>query len=433
MPMRSGKTKVAVDFCGAMHLKMGVTRVLIVCPLSVVGVWKNELRKHLDPKILDSMEFRVINYELLYDREQWREGGERGWYPVDNQELIDYAAEIIILDESHRIGNPSSVVSKKAFKLGKDAPYKVILTGTPIHRKPFSLFGQFKFLRPEVFGTNYTWFKKKYGLWGGYGNYKLLQYINQEDMRKKIAPFTYYMRHVPERPPTHEVIPVPLQESFEIYNEMASESYVEIAGRSVSAEIIVTKILRLKQILGGWTKDEDGEWIRVGSEKKRIATDFLKEARSNGIRKLVLYAEHIPELKDAAVAARKAGYEIILFHGGVSGPDRERRIAEFEETKKPTVFIAQIRTGSEGIDLSSASTVVYYSLTRDLVAYDQSMARIRKYKDRRPLSYYYLLGKQGDDEPPTMDEINYLAIREGLDVVEFLMNHPELLKGESSV
>lgn len=123
MPMRSGKTKVVIDFIGALYIKYRVTKILIVCPLSAMGVWRNEIRKHMPEEIRKAVSVKILNYERLYEREQYYEEDEqgeveRGWVPVDNDELMDFGADVMILDESHRIGNPSSLVSKKAYKLG---------------------------------------------------------------------------------------------------------------------------------------------------------------------------------------------------------------------------------------------------------------------------------------------------------------------------
>jgi hypothetical protein len=46
VPMRYGKTKVAIDFAGAMYFLERVRRVLVICPLDVIGVWEDELFKH---------------------------------------------------------------------------------------------------------------------------------------------------------------------------------------------------------------------------------------------------------------------------------------------------------------------------------------------------------------------------------------------------
>jgi SNF2 family DNA or RNA helicase len=100
---------------------------------------------------------------------------------------------------------------------------------------------------------------------------------------------------------------------------------------------------------------------------------------------------------------------------------REQRIAAFDETEDKAVFIAQVQTGALGIDLSAASICVFYSLPESLVDYDQFCARIRKWKDKRTLTYYYLTGRG------TIEEANLAALRANLDLIDALERDPQLL------
>ena len=44
---RGGKTKVAIDFCGAKAISDNARKVLIVCPLSVRTEWQSQIEEHL--------------------------------------------------------------------------------------------------------------------------------------------------------------------------------------------------------------------------------------------------------------------------------------------------------------------------------------------------------------------------------------------------
>src|SRR5688572_21975106 len=46
MEPRTGKTKVAIDWISILHLAGKVNRVLIFCPVSVMGVWEEQLAMH---------------------------------------------------------------------------------------------------------------------------------------------------------------------------------------------------------------------------------------------------------------------------------------------------------------------------------------------------------------------------------------------------
>jgi SNF2 family DNA or RNA helicase len=68
MPMRSGKTKTAIDWACVMYLKYyrgKKMRVLVVCPLSVKGVWKSQIRAHQPEEFKGKIKWKLVNYERL--------------------------------------------------------------------------------------------------------------------------------------------------------------------------------------------------------------------------------------------------------------------------------------------------------------------------------------------------------------------------------
>ena len=419
VPMRWGKTKVAIDWAGAMYVKHGVTRFLVVCPKSVIGVWKSEIKKHLPDGT--PIEFYIVNYERTYDREY---DDDRSWEPVDSIEIARFEPQAMIIDEAHRIGDPSARQSKQCWRIKNAHHIQLILelTGTPFHRNPLRTFGMFKVLDDGIFGTSYTTFKKQYALFGGYGGYKLLKYKNLKRMRQKIAPLTYYRKQTEYKGITHQPFPVRLSESLPAYRSMADKSIVKLSkGRLSTAEIVLTKHLRLSQIACGWIRTDEGEWVRVGREKQQALSDHVGDMYENGVPKFVLATRFIPALRDAASVCKDRGYKLYLLHGGVAAGEREQRIAEFDETDEPAAFVMQASTGREGIDLSAADTLLWYGYVDSLVDYDQVNARIRKYKERRKLNYVHFTAEG------TVDEVTLSALQAKRDVAEYVLNHPTLL------
>jgi superfamily II DNA or RNA helicase len=421
MPMRSGKTKVAIDWIGCMHLKYGVKRVLVVCPLSVVGVWKKQIKIHMPEDV--KVKVLILNFEKVYDRERTSDG----WEAIPRKKLYRWAPELIVVDEAHKIGHPYTVQSRELYKLQRevDPLGKLILTGTPFHRKVHMLFGQFRFLDEEVFGGAWSAFKRRYGKWGGYGGFKYLGAKNKTELSRKIRPLTFLMKSLPLMAPEHEVVPYKLEESEDAYKSMADDFIAWIGDGVVEAPIALVKALRLAQICGGRLRDSEGKLQRVGREKRRAFEGLLELLDENEVRKLVVFARFVPELGDIVKSCQKRGYETYLMYGATKGHVREQRIADFDETQEKAVFISQVSTGSLGIDLSCASVSVFYSLPESLVDYDQDCARIRKFKDKRTLTYYYMVGER------TIEETQLSALRANLDLVEAIERDPYLLSYET--
>ncbi|MEN6635998.1 MAG: SNF2-related protein, partial [Clostridiaceae bacterium] len=140
-----------------------VERMLIVAPLSILGVWQEEFRKFASfaysLAILNGSEFKkierlrqmpssglqvaVINYESA-----WRM----------QRELATWDADLIVCDEGHKIKTHNIAASKCMHRLGVNARYRMLLTGTIITNKAIDVFSPYKFLNPAVFGNSFYTF-----------------------------------------------------------------------------------------------------------------------------------------------------------------------------------------------------------------------------------------------------------------------------------
>jgi hypothetical protein len=202
MEMGTGKTKVAIDWAGIGFHNTGVRRVLVVAPLSVLGVWPRQIRQHLGApasiyrlegstrkrcadltRILrvpreDRITFVLINYEAI-----WREP-DRG--PGIEALLRKWNPDLVIFDESHRIKSPQAKQSKAAWRIARESEQRLLLTGTPITKAPLDIFGQFRALDHHIFGENWYAFKFTYGIWGGFGKYQLRGYRNLNELIGKV-------------------------------------------------------------------------------------------------------------------------------------------------------------------------------------------------------------------------------------------------------
>lgn len=423
-----------------MHLKHGVQRVLLVTHSpTTFGIMKSEILKHCPlsysigiqepPDDRADIQFLITNVQQVFSRQSTynRKGKRIGWEPVDNRMLQAWSPEVIIVDESTCIGDPTAVQTRHLYKLQKKlgVKYKVIISGTPLHRKIKMAFGQFKFLDDTVFGTNWGVFLSEYCLFGGWDKNKLIKYINVKRFRRKIEPHVWQMRHVPKIPAVHQVVPVTLEpKARKLYDQMAADRVVVVSEEEVAAPLVVTKLLKEAQLASGFVRSDSGQWYRTSTAKRRAYGDRLRDYQADGKHKIVVFSRFLPTLRDIALESKSCGYKVLLLHGGMKHEERERSYARFAETEGRWVFVSQISTGSMGIDLSAADTTLYYSLTESLLHYDQSMARTRKYKETRVLSYDYLLAEG------TIDELMYMALKEGIDLVEFVMKHRSLIHWE---
>lgn len=440
--MRYGKSKIAVDFACAVNLKHGWRRVLVVTVISGLGVWERELTKHcprpwvlvdrageviasgLGLKMYDDAEpliFRVVNFESTYDRVYY---DGRAWVPQEPAaDLEHFAPEVVIVDEGHHIGNPQTSAFKSIHRLGLTARCRVIMSGTSFHRKPFYVFGQAKFYDDGAsLGSSFDQFKRRIAVFGGAGGYEVLYYQDLDWMMDSIKPWMFIGEELPTLAPVINVLPFHLTgRNLDLYARMEEHSIVRLPnGTEVTADFPMTRHLKLQMMASGWIKDEDGRYHRIGRAKRDFVRDRFRMYKDNDIFKVVVGCRFLPELRDARDLARAAGFVPYVLHGKVKkGAARDRLVDGFQTTKKPAMFVTQVKAAREAIDLSAADTMMHYGLSESYVDHDQFSNRIYLYGLDRTLMHDFPLAVG------TRDEVTYEALTLKKDVADLLAHDPE--------
>lgn len=436
VPMRWGKSWVAINAAaGLFHLE-DVRRVLVVTVTSGLGVWEGQVAAHCpvpwatrihgtdrykfsEWNETDCLLFHIVNFQNLYEREM--QPNSREWLPIPSRALAEFDPELVVIDESHHIGDPTVIQSVEARRLGRNARFRIFMTGSMFHRRPFYVFGQAKFYDDgAALGSSYEQYKKRVAVMGGFGKYEVLRYRNLRWMTRRLKPIVYMEKYVPPRNAVKNLITFDLTgNNLATYSAMSSKGVVKYKGKRSIAPIVLTKHLRLLQICGGFLTFEDGP-VRIGTDKIDMCKDRLTEYREQDITKAVIGCRFLPEVAAVARLAKKLGFLPILFHGAVpKGDARTRRVALFQETNKRALFISQLAAGKESIDLSAASAMMFYSLSESYVVHDQFSKRIEKYNETRTLMYDFLLGRG------TRDAVTYAALLMGQDIADFIVSHPE--------
>ena len=439
MEMGTGKTKTYIDFAGCAERKWGAERALVLTSKTVAeGVWPLELKKHLPDEV--KLKWRILNYESIIDREYYDEDTDT-YYETDNFSKIlrwvERKPTVLICDEVYGWRKPTTKTARAVHQLGEAAVACVVGTGTPISKWHLDLFSIFKAINPGILGTSWSAFKREFALWGGWGGHKMLKPIKRKRLVRRIKPYSFRIRKeqcLDLPPSTHEIVQVELDEAQPVYDEMAGESIVEIAGDDIEAPIVLTRMLRLSQITGGFLKGEESNH-RVGQEKYTALKGLLEDLRLADRPRVVIFCRFKEDIRRASIAAKKCGYQPILFHGQTKR--RDLAIARFEESEEPVAFVAQIRAGALGIDLTAASEAIFYSHTYSWEEFSQACARLHrdseKWKRNRHgefiheggpanrVTYYHLICKD------TVDEAVWLSLKTKRHLAKTVVDHPELV------
>nr|DAK85699.1 MAG TPA: Chromatin remodeling complex ATPase [Caudoviricetes sp.] len=404
--MGCGKTLTAIAIAGAGYQMGKVERLLIVAPTSVVAVWPKELQEYAKFKytcktllgekkqrikqIDDLLKFpfkalkvAVINYEST-------------WRPEILEKLKEFDADMVIADESQRIKTYDAAQSKAMHELGDQARYKLILSGTPVQTAAIDIWSQYRFLDKTVFGDNFFKFRGRYAIMGGYGNKKIVGYKDLEGLIKKEHSIAFRVTKdealdLPEQ--TFETRKIQFnQKEKNLYERIKKDSYAELdGGGHITATTVLTRLLRLQQLAGGFLVQDDAQKPQLVSRAKLDAlADIIEDYVIGSGKKLVIFARFIAEVKAIMELAGKAlpkELKQVAIYGDIKKEDRGDIVKQFQEDPNTVLFIGQIDTAGTGITLTAADTCVYYSKNFNYATYSQSLSRIHRIGQRNCCTY----------------------------------------------
>lgn len=442
MEMGTGKTKVAIDWAGIGFYNFGTRKVLVVAPLSVLGVWPRQIRLHsgaparvfrlegstkdrisLLRKVVRSPRNDVLTYCIINYEGIWRET-DRG-ISLRNL-LIQWKPDLVVFDESHRLKSPTAKQSRAAHQISKVCRYRLILTGTAITKSPLDVFGQFRSVDDTIFGVNWSHFKYEYGVWGGFNRYQLKGYRNLRKLTKLVRDHSFRVKKedcLDLPPKLFETVPITLPDSImRMYKQMAREMIVEIEDTHATAAIVLVKLLRLSQMTSGFLKDVEGQ-IRLIDDTKLVTCIDLLDDLIEEEHKVVIFVRFIQDIERLSAKLREKKVQHRILSGSVPPRLRDSIVAEFQSDPSVKVFISQIQAGSLGIELTAADACIFYSLDYNAANYWQAQDRLHRLGQDKKVTYYHLVA-QG-----TIDQIVLRVLKDKGDVAEAILHKPQILLG----
>jgi hypothetical protein len=231
------------------------------------------------------------------------------------RELAAWKPDLIIADEGHKIKTHNIAASKAMHRLGALAKYRLLLTGTPVTNKAIDIFSQYKFLDPRIFGQSFYSFRNHFFFMTGYGNHTPVLKKSMEDeltRRMHSIAFRATKKDCLDLPETTDIIrKVELEpKAMKLYQSLVKESYAELSDGEVTITNVLTKLLRLSQLTGGFIgSDESSATEQVSKAKLDVLEDIIDSALEES-RKLVIIARFVPEL-DAICAMLEKNASII--------------------------------------------------------------------------------------------------------------------------
>lgn len=445
--MGSGKTRTTIEL-----IERGdATRVLVLCPKSVVGVWPDQLDQHAhrdwhtwnglvlgargpltNPTVARRSEALVQQYTTAIKL------GlpfcavvnyEASWAPQMAAALLGTPWDVLVLDESHRLKSPSGKASRFAARLAtkiRDRGGRVVaLTGTPMPHTPLDIFAQMRVIDGgERFGTAYHPFLQRYGqgeqiyVAGGkqqtiYTGVRpermslfktqladVMHQVHQDDVdtRLGLPEAVDLYRTCQLSPPTRRV-----------YDQLERNLIADLGEGVVTAANAMVLVLRLAQATQGFARDADtGETRQLADppEKAALLADVLQDITEP----VVVFCRFRHDLDQVERIAGDMGRS----YGELSGRRRDGLTAE-SRMADVDILGAQLQSGGVGIDLTRASVGIYFSLDFKLAEHDQSRKRLHRPGQRRRVRFIHLLAED------TVDQAVWRALNQRREVIDSVL------------
>jgi SNF2 family DNA or RNA helicase len=410
--MGTGKTASAIAFCR----EVGVRRVLVLCPLSVMSSWAREILALvpedergvfpimgsgfikgdlLSRALTCSMRrvWAIVNYDSV-----WRLPG-----------LDDARWDAVVADESSRIKDRSSKCHKKAVEIADKAAYVVALNGTPVSNGVEDLWAQFRFVDRRVFGESWPAFRARYLVMGGFQGKQIIGTQRQDELRKVVRcasvrhlkdecldlPERVYQRRYAMLRGSQYGAYKDVEREFVAWVRAVREADGTEADYKVRVQNALGRLLRCQQVASGHVVGADGALLRFDPAAK---TDALRELLEDmPERRGVVFCRFIEDIEIVNSVLDSMG----LPHREISGrvPEPERAAAQAALKDGTTDFVvAQVNTGGYGIDLTGVSTAIFWNNWWSWSTRDQAESRIHRWGQKRRCVFVDLLAERTVDE-----------------------------------
>jgi superfamily II DNA or RNA helicase len=380
--MGLGKTLQVLSLLASKGLP-GDRPVLVVCPASVVPVWKREAELHFpqmpvrvlsrtDPLCAETPALWLASYTQLRRNKHLLEG-------------ITFA--YAILDEAQSIKNPDAKVTHACYAIQADQ--RLALSGTPLENRPLDLWTLFRFLMPGFLGTRSV-FEKRIKDPAAF----------LPRLRRQLEPFILRRTKdavAKELPPKLELVCAcslsPLQRR--LYGSYVDGAAEDIGGDMKTALAdrrmhLFSLLTRLRQACcdPGILPGRNDAWEQSGKLENLV---LRLEAAVAGGGKVVVFSQFVQFLRRARKAVRDAYPEVAQMELTGSTLNRERPVKAFREAGEAAVFFISLRAGGTGLNLQGADYVFLLDPWWNPAVEAQAIDRVHRIGTTQPVIVYRMI------------------------------------------
>lgn len=421
----TGKTSAAAWAADYLMTKGLVSRVLVVCPVSIMDTaWRADLfrtvmhrtvgiaqgdRKQREKVINGGYEFVIINFDgVKVVRDALRAGG----------------FDLIIIDEASQVKTATTDRWKALNSLISPTTRVWSMTGTPAAQSPLDAYGLAKMVAPDSVPRFFT-------AWRDQTMLKLTDYkwvpkaTATQTVRAVLQPAIRYTKEECLDLPdllytTREVALTPQQQKY--YDTLRKQMIASAAGVQITAANAAGQINKLLQLSQGSVYTDDGNVLdfditnRVEELMDIICGSDHKTLVFVPYRNVLARLEiELNNRRVKMIGTNPTSYEVAHIHGGTPARERAEIIKNFQSEDTIRVLLLVPQAAAHGITLTRADQIVWWGPVTSAETYLQANARAHRAGQTNKVTVTHLQGS-------SVERRTYAALRDTvgrhLDLVE---------------
>ncbi|MBR3307319.1 MAG: DEAD/DEAH box helicase [Lachnospiraceae bacterium] len=387
--MGLGKTIQAIAAMADLKSR-GMSRFLVVCPLSVMVNWAREIEKHSRLTAVP-----IHGYDREDEFRAWTEDGHVGVTSYETLSRLPFdevkSLDMLVVDEAHNVKNSRAKRTANVLLLVQRSKQVLYMTGTPLENRLDEMRYLLGCIDPAT-GVKL----------------KAMPDMMDKSFREAIA--GVYLRRCREDVLTELPELIEVEEWLDM-NEAEKDLYKE----SLKAKNFMS-VRRLS-----WNAGEK-------SGKLERLKELCEEAVADG-RKVLVFSYFLETLAAAgeALGELTAG----LIYGGVEASERQGIIDDFAAKEGGAVLFGQVTAAGVGLNIQAASVVIFCEPQLKPSIEEQAIARAYRMGQERGVTVYRLLMRKTMDERITeilkekQELFDRYADRSAAGEAEMRLNSPE--------
>lgn len=362
--------------------------LLILAPASKVqtGDWEEEIERWYEGR--QKPEYEIYSYEKFSRNPSIKRYHKDGFLGVWRDWLARHPSDFaVIADEVHKGKNPQSGNGKRLFEVATRAKFFVGLSATPMPNGWIDAANYFK-----IFGytKGITDFKRRYCRIVDYKGFpEIVEYYRQGELQR-------LWNNIAKPLSKDAALDLPSVTSIPI-NLPTGPDYIKVQKDRLFNDKFLDNPAALMHAL------------RQSLIKPKLAwlDEFLEGASGN----IVVFYNYVGERERITTLLKQKKFkDRPVFR--MDGQKHELPPKSAWEGLSRSITLAQYQSGSQGVEMTYADTIVYFSPTYSYMNYEQSQGRINRNGQTKKMTLYLLRA------PSTIERDIWGALKEKRDFQE---------------